>query len=140
MGLSDTCLTYIYQVQIDIIIYQIYQFVGGFSATFVRSHISQNIFFHMIGNKLRASISFFERGAFPKLVFTFNMDRPTCSLKTHLINIAYRHCIICIIIIIIIIIIITILSLLFFISYYYHHHYYYCYQSYYYDYYYHHYH
>ena len=43
----------IYPVQIDIIIYQIYQLVGGFSAKFVSSRtcISQNIFFHMIGNK-----------------------------------------------------------------------------------------
>ena len=44
------------------ITYQIYQLVGGFSAKFVSSRISQNIFFHMI---IRASISF-ERGAFPK--------------------------------------------------------------------------
>ena len=41
----------IYQVQIDILIYQIYQYVGGFSAKFVSSRISQNIFFHTIGNK-----------------------------------------------------------------------------------------
>ena len=34
------------------IIYQIYQLVGGFPAKFVSSlGISQNIFFHMIGNK-----------------------------------------------------------------------------------------
>ena len=46
MGLRD-----IYPVLIDIIIYQIYQLVGGFPAKFVSSHISQNIFFHMIGNK-----------------------------------------------------------------------------------------
>ena len=38
-----------YPVQIDLIIYQIYQLVGGFSAKFVSSRISQNIFFHMIG-------------------------------------------------------------------------------------------
>ena len=53
----------IYQVQIDIIIYKIYQLVGAFSAKFVSSRISQNIFFHMIGGG----------GAFPKLVFTFNI-------------------------------------------------------------------
>ena len=39
MGLRDTC-TNIYQVQIDIIIYQIYQLVGGFLAKFVSSRIS----------------------------------------------------------------------------------------------------
>ena len=44
-------LRYIYQVQIDIIIYQIYQLVGGFSAKFVWSSVSQNIFFHTFGNK-----------------------------------------------------------------------------------------
>ena len=44
-------LPYIYPVQIDIISYQIYQLVGGFPAKFVSSRISQNIFFHMIGNK-----------------------------------------------------------------------------------------
>ena len=40
-----------YQVQIHvgIIIYQIYQLVGGFSANFLSSRISRNIFFHMIG-------------------------------------------------------------------------------------------
>jgi len=66
MGLHD-----IYPVQIDVLIYQIYQLVGGFRAKFVSSrNISQNIFFHMIGN-IRASISFFERRAFPKLVYTF---------------------------------------------------------------------
>ena len=37
--------------QIDMIIYQIYQLVGGFPAKFVSSRIIQNIFFHMIGNK-----------------------------------------------------------------------------------------
>ena len=45
---------YIYQVQIDIIIYQIYQLVGGFSAKFVSSRISQNIYLShdkLIGNK-----------------------------------------------------------------------------------------
>ena len=44
---------YIYQVQIDIILYHIYQLVGSFSAKFVSLHvrISQNIFFHIIGNK-----------------------------------------------------------------------------------------
>ena len=41
----------IYQVQIDIIFYQIYQLVGGFSEKFVSLRISQYIFFHMIGNK-----------------------------------------------------------------------------------------
>ena len=40
-----------YQVQKDIIIYQIYQLVGGISAKFVSSRISQNIFFYMIGKK-----------------------------------------------------------------------------------------
>ena len=44
-------MRYIYQVQIDIIFYQIYQLVGGFSAKFVSLRIIQNIFFHMIGNK-----------------------------------------------------------------------------------------
>ena len=47
----------------DIIIYQIYQLVGGFPARFVSSRISQNIFFHFI----------FLEGASPKLVFTFNV-------------------------------------------------------------------
>ena len=46
MGLRD-----IYPVRIGIIIYQIYQFVGGFLAKFVSSRITQTIFFHMIGNK-----------------------------------------------------------------------------------------
>ena len=32
-------------------IYQIYQLVDGFPAKFVSSRISQNTFFHMIGNK-----------------------------------------------------------------------------------------
>ena len=32
-------------------IYQIYELVGGFPANFVSSCISQNIFFHMIGNE-----------------------------------------------------------------------------------------
>ena len=41
----------IYLVPIDIIIYQIYQLVGGFPAKFVLSRISRNIFFHMIGNE-----------------------------------------------------------------------------------------
>ena len=41
----------IYQAQIDIIMYQIYQLVGGFSSKFVSSRISQNIFVYMIGNK-----------------------------------------------------------------------------------------
>ena len=40
----------IYQVQKDIN-YQIYQLVGGFLAKFVSLRSSQNIFFHMIGNK-----------------------------------------------------------------------------------------
>ena len=50
------------------IIYQIYQLLGGFKL-FVSSGkcISQNIFFHMIGN--RALILFFERGAIPKQVY-----------------------------------------------------------------------
>ena len=53
MGLRTRArhVRYIYQVQIDIIIYQIYQLVGGFSAKFVWSRICQNVFFHMIGNK-----------------------------------------------------------------------------------------
>ena len=46
MGLRD-----IYPGRIDVIIYQIYQLVGGFPAKLVLSGISQNIFFHMIGNK-----------------------------------------------------------------------------------------
>ena len=54
----------IYQVQIDIINYQIYQLVGGFSAKFVSSRISQNIFFHMNGNKSFHFI--FERGGVSK--------------------------------------------------------------------------
>ena len=33
------------------IIYQIYQLEGGFPAKFGLSRISQNLFFHMIGNK-----------------------------------------------------------------------------------------
>ena len=53
------------------IIYQIYQLVGGFPAKFVSSRTSQNIFFHML--VIWASISFLRGGggAFPKLVFTF---------------------------------------------------------------------
>ena len=46
IGLRD-----IYPGRIDMIIYQIYQLVDGFPAKFVSSHISQNIFFHTIGNK-----------------------------------------------------------------------------------------
>ena len=40
-------------------------------AKFVSSHISQNIYFHMIGNK---SFHFMRGGGgvFPKLVYTFN--------------------------------------------------------------------
>ena len=41
----------IYPVRIDMIISQIYQLVGGFPTTFVSSCISQDILFHMIGNK-----------------------------------------------------------------------------------------
>ena len=62
----------IYPGRIDMIIYQIYQLVGGFPSKFVSSRISQNIFFHMIGNKSFHFI--FGRGgggAFPKLVYTF---------------------------------------------------------------------
>ena len=51
----------IYPVQIDVIIYQIYQLVGGFPAKFESSRISQNIFFHMNGNKSFHFI-FWERG------------------------------------------------------------------------------
>ena len=50
-------------------IYQIYELVGGFPANFLSSCISQNIFFHMIGNESFHFI--FEIGAFPILVFTF---------------------------------------------------------------------
>ena len=49
-------MRYIYQVQIDIILYQIYQLVGGLSAKFVLSRISQNIFFHMIGNNSKTGL------------------------------------------------------------------------------------
>ena len=45
------CIRDIYPGRIDMIIYQIYQSVGGFPAKFVSSRISQKIFFHMIGNK-----------------------------------------------------------------------------------------
>ena len=47
------CICDIYPgwIHVDMIIYQIYQLVGVFPATFVSSRISQNIFFHMIGNK-----------------------------------------------------------------------------------------
>ena len=45
------CIRDIYPGRIDMIIYQIYQLVGGFLAKFVSSRISQNIFFHMIDNK-----------------------------------------------------------------------------------------
>ena len=45
-------LPYIYPVQIDIIIYKIYQLVGGLPAKFVSPRISRNIFFRMIGNKI----------------------------------------------------------------------------------------
>ena len=37
-------------VHVDKLIYQIYQLVGGFPAKLLSSCISQNIFFHMIGN------------------------------------------------------------------------------------------
>ena len=67
MGLRD-----IYPVRIDMIIYQIYQLVGGFPAKFVSLRISQIIFFHIIGNK--SFHFFFEKGAFPKLVFPFNTN------------------------------------------------------------------
>ena len=45
----DTCV--ISNTPIDKLIYQIYQLVGGFLAKLLSSYISQNIFFHMIGNK-----------------------------------------------------------------------------------------
>ena len=62
----------IYPGLIDMIIYQKYQLVGRFPAKFVSPRISQNTFFHMIGNK---SFRFlFERGIFPKLVYTFNFS------------------------------------------------------------------
>ena len=64
MGLRN-----IYPVRIDTNIYQIYQLVGGFPAKFVSSRISQNIFFHMIGNKSFHFIVW--QGAFSKLVYTF---------------------------------------------------------------------
>ena len=56
------CIRDIYPGRIGMIIYQIYQLVGGFAAKFVSSRISQNIFFHMIGNKRFNFI--FERGRF----------------------------------------------------------------------------
>ena len=66
------CIRNIYPGRIDMIIYQLYQLVGGFPAKFVSSHISQNIFFHMIGNKSFHFIFLRGGGAFPKLVYTFN--------------------------------------------------------------------
>ena len=57
MGLHDP-------VRIDIIIYQVYQLVGGFPAKFVSSRISQNIFFHMIGNNKSFHFIFWEGGRF----------------------------------------------------------------------------
>ena len=57
MGLRD-----IYPGRIDMITYQIYELVGGFPAKFLSSRISQNIFFHMIGNKSFHFIFFWEGG------------------------------------------------------------------------------
>ena len=69
------CIRDIYPGRIDMIIYQIYQLVGGFPAKCASSRISQNIFFHMIGNKSFHFI-FWEGGggAFPKLVSTFKTE------------------------------------------------------------------
>ena len=66
------CIRDIYPGRIDIIIYQIYQLVGGFPAKFVSSlRISQNIFFHMIGNKSFHFI--FCEGAFPNWSIPLNV-------------------------------------------------------------------
>ena len=50
---THTCATraFISHRPIDKLIYQIYQLVGGFPAKLLSSCISQNIFFHMIGDK-----------------------------------------------------------------------------------------
>ena len=45
------CIRDIYPGRINMIIYQIYQLVGGFRGKFVSSRIIQHIFFHTIGNK-----------------------------------------------------------------------------------------
>ena len=84
-------LRYIYPVRIDIILYQMYQLVGGFPAKFVPSRISQNIFFTWL--VIRTSFSFFERGRFqncsinpPPPPHHCNSDLPLSNLrrKTHL--------------------------------------------------------
>ena len=62
------CIHDIYPGRIDMIIYQIYQLVGGFLAKFVSSHIGQNIFFRMIGNKAFISFLRWGGGAFSKLL------------------------------------------------------------------------
>ena len=49
MGLRTCAL--ISHSPIDKLIYQIYQLVGSFPANLLSSCISQNIFFHIIGNK-----------------------------------------------------------------------------------------
>ena len=62
------CIRDIYPGRIAMIIYHIYQLVGGFPTKFVSSRIIKNIFFHMIGNKSFHFI-FWKGGggAFPKL-------------------------------------------------------------------------
>ena len=51
---------------------QIYELVGGFPANLLSSCISQNIFFHMIGNE-SFPFHFLKLGRLPILVFTFKV-------------------------------------------------------------------
>ena len=88
------CIRDIYPGRIDMTIYQIYQLEAGFLAKFVSSPISQNIFFHMIGKKSFHFI-FWEGGgggggAFPKLVYTFNLDMNK-SFTVHSMYPALNH-------------------------------------------------
>ena len=70
---------FISHTSIDKLIYQIYQLVSGFPAKILSSCISQNILFHMIGNK---SLHFiFWNWAFPILVFTFKKKRICLHLQ-----------------------------------------------------------
>ena len=74
--------SFISHIPIDKLIYQIYQLVGGFR---------QNCYHHILVKiysftwlVIKASISFFEIGAFPILVFTFNTQCPelnACSQR-----------------------------------------------------------
>ena len=70
---THTCATHMFisHIPIDKLIYQIYQLVGGFPANFYHHILVKTYSFTWL--VLRASISLFEIGAFPILVFTFNM-------------------------------------------------------------------